>query len=380
MNITKLSNTIDTKKYLRELGVDSGGIDILSAKMEHHIIQIQDMHVGAANILKQDALSIGADLAVPRGTVIAAIEKVDCILIATSRQLQQLSKKELQQPFGLKELAKKLKEYLAVRKPSSVEIMGVINANDDSFFSDSRFKDTEALKKIYTMAEDGASIIDIGAVSSRPNALRVDPEEELFRVQAILDAIAQEKLYEKITLSIDSYEPKVIAYALERGFHIVNDITGLQNDEVAQLCASYDAKVVIMHMQGTPQTMQQNPQYEDVVSDVYDFFKVRIEKAESFGIKDIMLDVGIGFGKTLNHNLALIKHLEHFLTLQKPLLVGASRKSMIDTIVTSSVKERLPGTLTLHLEAAKNGASVVRVHDVKEHFQAFEVQKALDLY
>ncbi len=380
MKITKLSNTIDTKKNLRELGVDGGGIDILSAKMEHHIIHIQNMHVGAANILKQDALSIGADLAVPRGTVVAAESKVDCILIATSRQLQKLSKKELQQPFGLKELAKELKAYLSVKKPSSVDIMGVINANDDSFFSQSRFKDTQALQKIYTMIEEGASVIDIGAVSSRPNSLKVEATEELSRIKPILDAIAHEKLYERITLSIDSYEPEVISYALERGFHIVNDITGLQNDEVTKLCASYNAKAVIMHMQGTPQTMQENPQYENVLSDLYSFFQTRIEKAESFGVKDIILDVGIGFGKTLEHNLALIKHLEHFLTLKKPLLVGASRKSMIDKIVTSSVEERLPGTLALHLEAAKNGASILRVHDVKEHLQALEVQKALDQY
>ncbi len=380
MKISKLSNNIDTKKYLTQLGVDVGGIKILRAKMKHHIIYIQDMHVGAANILKQDALSIGADLAVPRGTVIAAVSKVNCILIATSRQLQQLSKKELQQPFGLKELAKELKAYLAVKKGSSLDIMGVINANDDSFFAQSRFKDTQALQKIYAMAEEGASIIDIGAVSSRPNSLKVEAKEELLRICPILDAIYQEKLYEKLTLSIDSYEPEVIAYALERGFHIVNDITGLRNDDVARLCASYDAKAVIMHMQGTPQTMQENPSYEDVLSDVYSFFKARIAKAESFGVKDIVLDVGIGFGKTLDHNLALLKHLEHFLTLQKPLLVGASRKSMIDKIVTSPVEERLPGTLALHLEAVKNGASIIRVHDVKEHHQAFEVQKALDLY
>ncbi len=378
MKISKLSNNIDTKKYLTQLGVDAGGIEILSAKMKHHIIYIQDMHVGAANILKQDALSIGADLAVPRGTVIAAVSRVNCILIATSRQLQQLSKKELQQPFGLKELAKELKAYLAVKKGSSLDIMGVINANDDSFFAQSRLKDTQALQKIYAMAEEGASIIDIGAVSSRPNSLKVEAKEELLRICPILDAIYQEKLYEKLTLSIDSYEPEVIAYALERGFHIVNDITGLRNDDVARLCASYDAKAVIMHMQGTPQTMQENPSYEDVLSDVYSFFKARIAKAESFGVKDIVLDVGIGFGKTLDHNLALLKHLEHFLTLQKPLLVGASRKSMIDKIIASPVEERLPGTLALHLEAVKNGASIIRVHDVKEHHQAFEVQKALD--
>jgi len=163
---------------------------------------------------------------------------------------------------------------------------------------------------------------------------------------------------------------------LESGFKIVNDITGLQNDEVCKLCAEFDATVVIMHMQGTPQTMQKNPKYDDILDDVYSFLQTRVKKAESFGIKDIILDVGIGFGKSLDDNLMLIKHLEHFLTLQKPLLVGASRKSMIDKIYPSEVDERLPGTLILHFEAIRNGASCIRVHDVKEHKQMISISKA----
>ncbi len=132
-----------------------------------------------------------------------------------------------------------------------------------------------------------------------------------------------------------------------------------------------------MHMQGTPQTMQISPNYTNILNEIYQFFEQRVQKAESFGIKDIVLDVGIGFGKTLEHNLALIKNLEHFLTLKKALLVGASRKSMIDTISKSTPSKRLAGTLTLHLEAIKNGASILRVHDVFEHQQAIKVQKTL---
>jgi len=349
MIVEKLSNEIDIKKQLKKLGVDAGGINILASKAKIHIICIHDLHVGAANILKQDALSIGADLAVPRGTVVAAKPRVDCLLIANTKQLKNLAKKELAQPFELKELAHKLQAFTQIQKPKSVDIMGVINANDDSFYASSRFQGATAIHVIEQMIQEGAAIIDIGAVSSRPNAPLVSVEEELARIEPILSLIKKEKLYEKVKFSCDSYEPKVLQKALQSGFTIVNDITGLQNDEVCKLCASYNATAVIMHMQGTPRTMQKNPHYENVLSEVYDFFDVRMQKAESFGIKNIVLDVGIGFGKTVENNLTLLKNLEHFLTLDKPLLVGASRKSMIDKISASSVEQRLAGTLALHL-------------------------------
>jgi dihydropteroate synthase len=378
MIVEKLSNEIDTKRYLKELGVDGGGIEILASKMKHHLIYIKELHVGGANILKQDALSIGADLAVPRGTVVSLTSHVDCLLIASQKQLQILSKKELLQPFGLKELAQKLAKISKVKKPWYVEIMGVINANDDSFFDGSRFRGTHAIDKIVQMVENGADIIDIGGVSSRPNAPVVSAKDELLRVKPILDSIKKERLYERVKFSIDSYEPEVINHAMACGFEIINDITGLQNDEVCKICAEYGATAIIMHMQGTPQTMQTNPVYDDVLDDVYTFFEDRVLKAESFGVKDMILDVGIGFGKTLDDNLTLIKHLEHFLTLDKPLLVGASRKSMIDKIHPSSVDERLAGSIALHLEAVKNGSSYLRVHDVKEHVQALKVYNALN--
>ncbi|QOP46254.1 dihydropteroate synthase [Sulfurimonas paralvinellae] len=377
MIVEKLSSEIDIKQYLKKLDVDNGGVSILSAKAKVHLIAIKDLHVGAANILKQDALSVGADLAVPRGTVVAKTQRVDCLLIATTKELEVLSRKELAQPFGLKDLAKQLKIYTQIQKPHTAKIMGVINANDDSFFSSSRFQSSDAIKKIEAMIEEGADIIDIGGVSSRPNAPVVSVEEELKRVRPVCDLIAEKKLYECVDFSIDSYEPAVIEYALQHGFRIVNDITGLQNDAVCEVVAKYKAQVVIMHMQGTPQMMQNDPYYEDVLDEVYSFFQTRIAKAESFGIEDIVLDVGIGFGKRLEDNLMLLKNLEHFLSLQKPILFGASRKSMIDKIFPSPVEKRLAGTLALHLEAFRNGASILRVHDVYEHAQALRVQETL---
>jgi len=255
--------------------------------------------------------------------------------------------------------------------------MGVINANEDSFYKKSRFDEFGVIEKIQTMISEGANIIDIGAVSSRPGSIAVDAKEELRRIQPLCALIYKEKLHERVSFSIDSYAPEVLKYTLDRGFKIVNDITGLQNDEVAKITAEYKAQLVIMHMQKTPDKMQNNPKYDDIIKDIGSFFERQIEKARHFGIKSIILDVGIGFGKTLEHNLSLLNNLEYYKKYDCELLIGASRKSLINSIVESSVDERLPGTLAIHLESIKNGASIIRCHDVKEHYQAIKVQEAI---
>ena len=367
----------DAKKFYKELGCDDGGITILARKTKLHTLYIKNMHVGAANILKQDALSIGADLAVPNGVIIAKDKYVDAVLIGTTKHFELLSRKELAQPFGLKNLAKTLKDYVKETNYKT-KIMGVLNANDDSFFQDSRFNSFEASLKIEKMIEDGANIIDIGAVSSRPGSLPVCEEVELERLKDIVDTIYSNKYYEKVDFSIDSYSPLVINYVLNHGFKIVNDITGLQNDEVCKIAAKYNAQVVIMHMQNNQTNMQDNPTYKNVILEIDDFFRQRIEKAKSFGIEDIVLDVGIGFGKTLEHNLLLLKNLEHFKHFGYELLIGASRKSMINMITPCEIKDRLAGTLAIHLESLRNGASIIRCHDVKEHFQAIKVFEAIN--
>lgn len=377
MYLEKIGTQIDAQDHLKRLGVDGGGIKILASKMRHHLFYIHDMHVGAANILKQDALSIGADLAVPKGTVTARHSHVDAILIATQQQIQQLSRKELAQPFGLKTLATELTAHLKAHLPSETKVMGVLNANDDSFYAGSRFQGGAATEAIITMIEEGADIIDIGAVSSRPGSSSVEAAEELTRIKPIIDSLYEERLFDRVILSVDSYTPTVIAYALEHGFKIVNDITGLADDAVCRLSAEYGATAVIMHMQGTPKMMQKAPSYQHLLSEITTFFEARLEKADRFGVRETILDVGIGFGKRLEDNLSLITDLGHFLRLQRPLLIGASRKSMIDKIFPASVQERLPGTLALHLKAVENGAEIVRTHDVKAHKQALAVQKAL---
>ena len=377
MKIFKLNSDIDISKVMKKLGVDKPGIEIMQKKSSCFMFYIKNISCGAANILKQDALSIGAELAVPIGAPNCKKNHFDAILFCNQKQLEILSKKELSQPFQLKDLARKLKEFVNFPK-FTLKIMGVINANDDSFFEGSRFRGSEAVREIEKMINDGAKIIDIGGVSSRPGSLYPGVEEELKRVKPIIDEIYKNRLYEKVVFSIDTFKADVLEYALDRGFKIANDITGLESDEYAKIAAKYNASVVIMHKKGTPKDMQKNPFYENVILEVDEFFDSRIKKAKSFGIKDIILDVGIGFGKRLEDNIALIKHLEHFLHFGYEILMGASRKSMIDMImqkegISTTPAKRLPGTLAVHLESVRNGASIIRCHDVAEHFQALRV-------
>jgi len=250
MEFYKLDNSCDiqnTLKLFQSIGSDETGCKIISKKTKSHLLYIKNIHVGGANILKQDALSIGADLLVPMGVIVAREKYVNVILVGTTKHFEILSRKELAQPFGLKELAKELQSFVN-RKTYPTKIMGIINANDDSFFEESRFKGSDAIDKIETMVKDGADIIDIGGVSTRPGSDAVDEKEELVRIQPICDLIKEKKLYEKTVFSIDSYTPSVIEYALKSGFTIVNDITGLVSDEVAKITAKYGATIVIMHM------------------------------------------------------------------------------------------------------------------------------------
>ncbi|KIM05288.1 MAG: dihydropteroate synthase [Sulfurovum sp. FS06-10] len=379
MQIYQLGNIKNKKEFLKNLNVEGGGVSIMAKKMELFYFFIKDLRTPAVNILKQDALSIGAELAVPSGVILCSKEHYDCLLIGTRKHIEILSRKELAQPFGLKTVAKELQNFLKT-KAYPTQIMGIINANDDSFFSGSRFQADDAVCQIKTMMANGATIIDIGAVSSRPNAEAVSAEEELARIKPICDAIKAEKLYVEAMFSIDSYTPNVVEYALQSGFGFLNDITGANDDRLIALAVAYNAKLCIMHMQGTPQTMQKNPHYDDVMVEVSAFFEERIAKCEALGLsrENIILDVGIGFGKTLEHNITLIKNMQHFKKFGCEVLIGASRKSMIDKIVPTPTEERLAGTLAIHLKAVENGASIVRCHDVKEHVQALRVMEALE--
>lgn len=255
--------------------------------------------------------------------------------------------------------------------------MGVVNVTPDSFSDGGLYLDPEAaISRGRRLAAEGAEIVDVGGESTRPGAEEVPLEAELARTEPVVRGLAAAG----IEVSIDTSKLAVANAALDAGAAIVNDITALRSDpEIASLCAERGAILILMHMQGTPRTMQENPTYEDVVNDVKAFLCERLECAVTAGVAEerVWLDPGIGFGKTLEHNLELLRRLEELRALGRPLVVGTSRKSFIGKIDGSDVDRRLGGTISSSLLAAARGADVVRVHDVAEVRQALRVAAAI---
>jgi dihydropteroate synthase len=256
------------------------------------------------------------------------------------------------------------------------KLMGVVNVTPDSFSDGGRYLDAgAAVAHGEKLLRDGAEILDVGGESTRPGAVEVDEAEELRRVEPVVEALAGET-----TVSIDTSKLAVAEAALDAGAAIVNDVTALRGDpEMAALCADRGAGVVLMHMPGSPRTMQDNPAYEDVVDEIKAFLAERIEVAVATGVEEerIWLDPGIGFGKTVEHNLELLRRLQELRGLGRPLVIGASRKSFIGRIDGSDVDERLGGSIASSVLAAAEGADVLRVHDVAETAQAMRVAEAV---
>jgi len=243
-------------------------------------------------------------------------------------------------------------------------VMGVLNVTPDSFSDGGEFVNVEkAVSHALQMVSDGADIIDIGGESSKPRSVAISIEEEIERVLPVVVDLVKKS---NVIISVDTYKPEVAKKCLEVGVNIINDITGLKNPEMRNVIAEYDATAVIMHMQKVPKNMQENPQYENVVEEIISFFKERIKLAKEDGITKIILDPGIGFGKTLEHNLEIIKNLEKFTKLGCPVLIGVSRKSFIGEITNCTVNERLSGTIAVNSIAINSGVKIIRVHDVKQ--------------
>lgn len=259
---------------------------------------------------------------------------------------------------------------------SRTHLMGVLNVTPDSFSDGGRhFGLEQAIAHAHRMTEEGADFIDVGGESTRPGSEPVPLDEELRRVIPVIERIAKEL---PIPISIDTYKSRVAEAAINAGATIINDISGLTFDgEMVNVAARLRATVVLMHMQGTPKTMQQNPTYEHVTQDVRRFLEKQVQRARSAGIRQILVDPGIGFGKNLQHNLQLIRELGSFRSLDCPIVVGPSRKSFIGAILDLPVDQRLEGTAAAVTACILNGAHVVRVHDVKEMKRVARVADAL---
>ena len=262
--------------------------------------------------------------------------------------------------------------------PHPTLVMGVVNVTPDSFSDGGNFQSTDqAVEHALRLAAEGADILDIGGESTRPGAESVDDSVELSRVIPVIKKLTDQT---KAALSIDPQKPAVAQAALGAGAVIINDIAANREDEVMwQLVAKTGVGYVAMHMLDTPQTMQKSPKYKNVVNDVEAFFYCRMERWTDWGmtLEQVVLDPGIGFGKTVEHNLALLVALERFTRIGRPLLVGASRKSFIGHVTGAEVENRLPGSLACACHAAQAGVGIIRVHDVKETVQALQIWEAI---
>jgi dihydropteroate synthase len=245
-------------------------------------------------------------------------------------------------------------------------IMGILNITPDSFHDGGKYtRESDWLKRADEMLEQGADIIDIGGYSSRPGAMHISEEEEAERVLRTIRSVRQR--FPEALISVDTFRSEIARESVNSGANIVNDISGgTLDDKMFETIAELNVPYILMHIKGTPQDMQKDPQYEYVVKEVFEFLKTRLEKLRSLGVNQVILDPGFGFGKTVDHNFELMRHLDKFTELGCPILVGISRKSIVNKLLNISSKDSVNGTSVLNTIALQNGARIIRVHDVKE--------------
>lgn len=393
----RVEGEADARRILSELGCDAGGVSIMSRKMAHASISVENVQARAAHIIKQVMLSKSGECATPRDLFLKdGKDHVDVIMIGTVRQLREAVRNLSVQPFGLKALAGELKVFMEgafplERLPKNIQagaytlelggrtlVMGIVNVTPDSFSDGGRFADFEdAHLHGLALAEAGVDIIDIGGESTRPGAEPVGLEEEARRTIPLIESLVGEV---GVPISIDTYKAEIASRALDAGASIVNDISALRLDEgLAPLIADRGAPVILMHMQGMPRNMQENPVYEDVVADIARFLSERAAAAAAAGIspEKIMIDPGIGFGKTVEHNLEIVRRLEEFTSLGYPLVLGTSRKRFIGSVLGREVIERVMGTASTVAFSIARGVDIVRVHDAVEMLEVVKMADAI---
>jgi len=256
---------------------------------------------------------------------------------------------------------------------SSPKVMGILNITPDSFFDGGKYKnDTDILVHVKKMLVDGATFIDVGAYSSKPGAVKISEDQEIKRILPVIDLLIRE--FPDIIISVDTFRSKVAELSINAGAAIINDISGGNMDEnMFKTVAKLQVPYIIMHMLGTPQNMQKNPIYSDITHELISFFSDKIFKLHQLKLNDIIIDVGFGFGKTIDHNFELLKNLSLFKNLDTPVLVGISRKSMLYKTLDISAQEALNATTSANTIALLNGANILRVHDVKEAVEVIKI-------
>jgi len=392
--ILRIRNQNEAAHQIQKVGAYPKSVPIMSPKTVVRTIKLTNINATACNILKQEMLSLDGDVAVSKDVISKNQKASDCLIFGTIAQLEKLCSKLKKQPFGLDKIGAVIKDTLdnyqkenftvtarryLIRCHKKTRIMGVLNVTPDSFSDGGRFYDLEsAIEGGLSLAGEGADIIDVGGESTRPGSRPVGSKEQIRRVVPVIKRLSKRV---KIPLSIDTQRADVARAALDAGAAIVNDISGLTYDKkIAKVAADYKAGLVLMHMKGTPRTMQRNPSYGCLIGDITKYLKVSINKALDAGVgkKQIMIDPGIGFGKTTEHNLQIIKHLSEFKSLGYPLLIGTSRKSVIGNVLNVPVDNRLMGTAATVVYAILEGANIIRVHDVKETKQLIKMTGAIE--
>lgn len=357
--------TKNIESELAKVGFDSSYRATASEKYLFKTLKIFDLTPAQANILKQTALSVGADAATHREVITAKIEKSNVILGGSINQLKKIAEKLKYQPFSLGKLSAQIITSLEA-KERKTKLVGILNITPDSFSDGGKYiEPQQALKKLQELINDGADIIDIGAESTRPYSEEVSPLEQIERLKPVLEVIKELP----VPISIDTRSSEVAEFALQKGAKIINDVSGFDYDSrIADIAAQFNATVIIQHSQGNPQTMQNNPHYIDVIEEIYLSLFKKLEFARTKGIKNIILDVGIGFGKTKEDNFEILNRIEEFYTLNCPLMVGVSRKSLLGIKEDdNNLKDSL--TLALNYPLIQKGVDYLRVHNVKLHKQ-----------
>lgn len=366
--------TQDIEHELEKIGFDSSYIKKAADKYRYKTIKIFDLSIAQANILKQTALTFGADCAVNREILTAKKLTTDTILGGSYSQLIKIAEKLKQQPFAMKILSKNILELL-INKPRTTKIVGILNVTPDSFSDGGLYTDIKSAQKhLISMINDGADVIDIGAESTRPYSEEVPAEEQIKRLTPILKFIKSENL--KTLTSVDTRSSIVAEFALDNGVNIINDVSGFDYDSLMpKIISKYQAQVIIQHSQGLPNNMQNNPTYSDVVEEIYKSLQSKLNLATDAGIKNIILDVGIGFGKSQKDNFEILNRIEEFYSLNSPIMVGVSRKSLLG--LSNSDDNTLKDSLTLAISypLIQKGVDYLRVHNVKLHKMLYELNK-----